>query len=132
MFTCYLCEEERNFCTDCCENQSIVVVCGCNKSRKRIFVSNFYKDFKFMFHNINAEIIFRNDRLISCDHCSEDRSEMITYKCICEKDRKNYCKDCCLKYDLKVFSCLFCSKECDESFLISEYLKRGVNRYLVK
>ena len=93
VFSCYLCEEERKFCTNCCENHSIVVVCGCNKSRKRIFVSNFYKDFKFMFHNIKAEIIFRHDRLISCDHCSENRCEMITYKCICEKDRKNYCKD---------------------------------------
>ena len=29
-----------------------------------------------LFHNINAEIIFRDERLISCDHCSEDRCEM--------------------------------------------------------
>ena len=133
VFSCYLCEEERKFCTDCCKNQSIVVMCRCEKSRKRIFVSEFYKDFKdIMFQNINAEIIFRDDCLISCDHCCEDSDEMIAYKCTCEKDKKNYCKDCCLKYDLKVFSCLFCSKECDESFLILEYLKRGVNRYFVK
>ena len=66
MFSCYLCEEERKFCTDCCENQSIVVMCRCEKSRKRIFVSEFSKDFKdIMFQNINAEIIFRDDRFIS-------------------------------------------------------------------
>ena len=94
---------------------------------------NFIKILKILcFRILTRKKFFRDDRLISCDHCCEDSDEMVVYKCICEKDKKNYCKVCCLKYDLKVFSCLFCSKECDESFLISEYLKQGVNRYFVK
>ena len=92
---------------------------------------NFTLILKILFQNINAEIIFRDDCINICDRCGEDSDEMIVYKCLCEKDKKNYCKDCCLKNDLKVFSCRICSGECD-SFLISEYLKRGVNRYIVK
>ena len=133
VFSCYLCDGEKRYCTDCCEKCNLVVMCECEKSRKRIFVSKFYIDFKnIMFQNINAEIIFCNDCFITCDHCCEDSGEMIVYKCLCEKDKINYCKNCCLKNDLKVFSCRICSEDCDESFLISEYLKRGLNRYIVK
>ena len=43
-----------------------------------------------MFQKINAEIIFRDDVDFntSCDHCEEYSDEMITYKCLCEKDKK--------------------------------------------
>ena len=90
-----MCEEEERFCSDCCENQNVVVICRCGKNRKRIFVSEFYKDYKeVMFQKINAEIIFRDDVDFntSCDHCGEDSNEMITYKCLCEKDKKNIVK----------------------------------------
>ena len=40
-----------------------------------------------MFQKINAEIIFRKGLdLSSCDRCCEDSYEMISYKCVCEKD----------------------------------------------
>ena len=68
VMSCFLCEEEdERFCSDCCESQNIVKICRCGKNRKRVFVSEFYKDYKcIMFQEINAEIIFREGIDLTC------------------------------------------------------------------
>ena len=132
-YLCYLCGNVTIYCDECCEKRNLVVMCKCGKSEKMVHISNYYKDNKFIFEFINIEIIFRDNCCGICEFCKkEDCSELVTCKCECGDVKKSYCSDCCVNNDIIVFVCKKCMVDgTNESFSISDYCKKGWNRYFV-
>ena len=132
-FSCLLCDNVTRYCDECCEKRNLVVMCRCGKSSKMVHISKFYEEYKdVMFEFVNGEIIFRDNCCETCEYCNEeDCTEMVKYKCECGDVEKSYCKNCCLNNDILVFVCEKCIEE-GYKFLISEYHKKHLNRYLVK
>ena len=132
-YLCYLCDDVTLYCVECCEKRNLVVMCRCGGSEKMAHISDYYRDNKFIYEFINIEIILMENCGSNCEFCKkDDADEIVTCKCECGDMKKSYCFDCCKNNDITVSVCKKCMIDgTSESFSVSDYCKKGWNRYFV-
>ena len=132
-YLCYLCDDVTLYCVECCEKRNLVVMCKCGGSEKMVHISDYYRDNKFIYEFINIEIILKENCGSICEFCKkDDADEIVTCKCECGDMKKSYCFDCCKNNDITVSVCKKCMIDgTSESFSVSDYCKKGWNRYFV-